>query len=244
MQQRGLGTGLKMINKFKLLTATAVLSLLSACGGGGGGGTAAPVASSESFPLMTVYRNTLISSSSNTYTLTGTVGGVAITGSGTVTSSNLSAGTFEGLSALQGTSTLTGSFVANGVTYPLNFVGISWFDSNYVPKGTSSNSEYSVIVGTPTIPITVRINDTGTLYTENLYTSSTKAVFLGTETESYVLEADTASTALLTIISVEKNKSGITTNTGTDQYRITPTGTFKRIKSTNVGGPTSLEFTF
>ena len=29
-----------MINKIKLLTATAVLSLFSACGGGGGGGSA------------------------------------------------------------------------------------------------------------------------------------------------------------------------------------------------------------
>jgi len=231
----------------KLLISISLLSLtaLTACGGGGGGGgTVAPVASTETFPLKAIYINAVISPSSENFTISGTSSGVAVTGSGTVTSSNLSAGTFEGLSALQGTSTLTGSFVANGVTYPLNFVGISWFDSNYVPKGTSSNSEYSVIVGTPTIPITVRINDTGTLYTENLYTSSTKAVFLGTETESYVLEADTASTALLTIISVEKNKSGITTNTGTDQYRITPTGTFKRIKSTNVGGPTSLEFTF
>ena len=35
--------GLKMINKIKLLAATAVLSLLSACGGGGGGGTTAMV---------------------------------------------------------------------------------------------------------------------------------------------------------------------------------------------------------
>jgi hypothetical protein len=31
--------GLKMINKIKLLTATAVLALLSACGGGGDSGS-------------------------------------------------------------------------------------------------------------------------------------------------------------------------------------------------------------
>ena len=94
----------------KLLTATAVLSFLSACGGGGGG-TAAPVASTETFPLMTVYRNTLTTSSSNTYTISGTTSGVALTGSGTVTYGNLSAGTFEGLSALQRTTTATGSIL-------------------------------------------------------------------------------------------------------------------------------------
>ena len=231
-----------MINKFKFLTATALFSLVSACGGGGD--TAAPVASTQTFPLKAIHINLVISPSSEYFTISGTASGVAVTGSGSLTSSNLSAGTFEGLSALQGTSTMTGSFVANGVTYPLNLISISWFDSNYVPKGTSSNSEYSVITGTPTIPTAGRINDTGILYTENLYTSSTKAVFLGTETTSYVVEADTASTALLTITSVEKNTSGITTNTSTNQYRITPTGTAKRIKGTSVGGATSLLFTF
>ena len=108
-----------MINKIKFLTAAAVLSFLSACGGGGGG-TTAPVASTESFPLMTVYRNTLTTSSSNTYTISGTTSGVALTGSGTVTYGNLSAGTFEGLSALQRTTTATGSIVGNGQTIPLS----------------------------------------------------------------------------------------------------------------------------
>jgi hypothetical protein len=234
-----------MINKFKLLTSIALFSLVSACGGGGGGdGTAAPVASTQTFPLKAININLVISPSSENFTISGTLSGAAITGSGTVTSSNLSAGTFEGLSALQGTSTTTGSYVANGVTYPINSLGVFWYDSNYVPKGRSSRSEYSVVTVSPTLPTAVRINDTGTFVTVNRYTSSTKAVFLGTETESYVIEADTASTALLTVISVEKNTSGITTNTSTNQYRITPTGTSTRTKSTSVGGATSLEFTF
>jgi hypothetical protein len=41
--------GLKMITKIKLLTATAVLSLLSACGGGGGGGSSTPSVDAQGF---------------------------------------------------------------------------------------------------------------------------------------------------------------------------------------------------
>ena len=47
-----------MINKFKLLTATALFSLLSACGGGGGGGGSATttVASTNVFDVNSGYR--------------------------------------------------------------------------------------------------------------------------------------------------------------------------------------------
>lgn len=45
-----------MINKIKLLTATAILSLLSACGGGGGGGSTAPTPIPVVDPRITVYQ--------------------------------------------------------------------------------------------------------------------------------------------------------------------------------------------
>ena len=146
--------------------------------------------------------------------------------------------------ALQKTTTSAGSIVDNGQTAPLNSLSISWVDSNYVPKGNSGGSEYLVVTGTPTFPTAARINDTGTFYTANRYASSTKAVLLGTETVSYALEADAASTALLTIINMEKNTSGITTSTNRQQLRITPAGTFKRLGSTGIEGTLSLTITY
>ena len=237
---------LKMINKIKLVTATAVLALLTACGGGGGGGTAAPVASTESFPLSTAYRNTLTSSSSNTYTISGTSSGVAVTGSGTVTFGNLSAGTFEGLPAQQRTTTSTGSVIVGGVTLPLNTSSVTWVDSNYVPKGESGGEDYVVVTGTPSIPTTARINDTGTLYTANRYASSTKTVLRGTITATYVMEADTASTALVTFIKQEKNTANVTTGTYSAQFRITTAGASTRIKETgvDVADATTLTITY
>jgi outer membrane lipopolysaccharide assembly protein LptE/RlpB len=236
--------GLYMINKFKLFVVIAVTALLTACGGGGGGGVSVPVASTESFNLKTVWANTLTSSSSNNYTISGTVSGVAVSGSGTVTRGNLSAGTFEGLPAQQRTTTATGSVVVNGVTVALNTSSIDWVDSNYVPKGESGGEDYVVVTGTPTIPTTVRINDTGTLYTANRYFSSTKAVLRGTSRATYVVEADTSSTALVTLIIEEKNTSNVTTSTSSAQFRITTAGAFTRIKETLVEGTSTLIVTY
>lgn len=238
-----------MLKLFKTITAVSAMALMTACGGGGGGGggganTTAPVASTSIFPIMTVYMNTLTSSSSNNYTISGSISGVAIKGSGTVTYGNLSAGTFEGVAAQQRTTTATGSVVANGISIPLNSSSINWVDSNYVPKGSSSGIEYVVVMGTPTIPTAARVNDTGTLYTAKRYTNSTKSVLLGTDTATYVLEADTATTALLTFILTENDNQGNITSTSTEQLRITPTGTYTSIKDTLLQGTTNITVTY
>ena len=236
--------GKTMLKLITTIAAVGALALMTACGGGGGGGAAALVASTDTFPLMTVYTNTLTSSSSNNYTISGTVSGVAVTGSGTVTFGNLSAGTFEGAAAQQRTTTATGSIVVNGTTVPLNSSSTDWFDSNYVPKGESGGTDYVVVTGTPTIPTTVRVNDTGTLYTANRYADSTKSVLSGTSSVTYVVEADTASTALLKLIIEEKNNSNATTSTSSAQVRITPAGAFTRVKETYLEGSSTLTITY
>lgn len=229
-----------MLKLIKTISAVSALALMTACGGGGGGGgAAAPVASTDTFPLTTILANSL-QSSSNTFTVTGTSSGNAITGSGTATRGSLSAGTFEGAAAQQRTTTVTGNVTANGTTVALNSSSVSWVDSNNVPVGESGGTDYVVVTGVPTIPATVRVNDTGTLYTANRYSNNTKSVLRGTMTVTYVVEADTATTALLTLINTEKDNSNTTTSTNSAQIRITPAGTFTRIKETAVEGSTSL----
>lgn len=218
---------------FKYALAAASVALITACGGGGGGGSAAPVASTASFPLFTAYTNTL-QATSNTFTISGTVNGVAITGSGTTTRGALSAGTFEGSSALQRTTTATGSFSGNGQTIPLNSSGVDWYSSNYAPLGNSGGTDYVVVTGTASIPATVKVNDTGTLYTAKRYSNSAKTSLRGTETATYVVEADTETTALVTMILTEKDNSNNLTSTSSQQFRITTTGNFTRIKESVV----------
>jgi hypothetical protein len=232
-----------MLKLIKTIAAVGALSLMTACGGGGGGGAAAPVASTDTFPLTTILANSL-QSGSNTFTISGTSSGNAITGSGTATRGSLSAGTFEGVAAQQRTTTVTGSFAINGTSYALNDSSVDWFDSNNVPVGESGGTDYVVVTGTPTIPATVRVNDTGTLYTANRYSNNTKSVLRGTVTVTYVVESDTATSALLTLIRTEKDNSNTTTSTNSAQVRVTPAGALTRIKETSLEGSTSLIITY
>jgi hypothetical protein len=234
-----------MINKLKLLTATALLILLSACGGGGGG-VSGPVASTESFSLLKLWANILTTPSTNNVTVQGTLnsGADPVTGTATISYSNLSAGTFESMPAQKQTQTFAGSLVSKGQTIPVNDKVDTWVDSNNTPKGESGGDDYIVVTTLGNIPTAARINDTGTAYTANRYADSTKAVLRGTRTVSYVLESDTASTALVSLIYEDKNTSNVTTNKSTLQLRITPTGTFTRIKDTYVSTPTSLIITY
>ena len=232
-----------MINKFKLLTATVLFSLLSACGGGGGG-VSGPVASVESFSLAKLWANMLTTPSTNNVTISGTINGAPVTGSGTNTISGLSAGTFEGMPAQQQTQKIASSLVTNGQTIPVNESITTWVDSNNTPKGESGGDDYIVVTALGNLPTAARINDTGTAYTANRYANSTKAVLRGTRTVSYLVEADTATTALVSMIIEDKNTSNVTTNKSTAQLRITPAGTFTRIKETIVEGTTTLTFTY
>lgn len=220
-----------MKNTLKLILATASVALLAACGGGGGGGTPAPVASTSTFPLFTIHVNSL-QAASNTFTVTGNVSGTAVTGSGTATRGGLSSGTFEGSAAQQRTIAATGSITVNGTSVPLSSSSIDWYDSNYVPKGNTGGEDYVVVIGTPVIPATARVNDAGTVYTANRYSNSSKTTLRGTEVVSWVIEADTANTALLTLISTEKDNSNTTLSVSSQQFRIRPDGTFTRIKET------------
>ena len=236
---------MSIFNNIKLVIAALAAALLTACGGGGGGGsgTTAPVASSQTFNLQAAYKSYYAATASYKFNITGTYGAYPVSGSGTVVIGAVTSGTFEGQPALQQTMTEIGSFTANNQTIPLATSAISWLDTNYMPRGSSGGSEYIVVDGTATIPTAAKINDTGSIYTAKRYTTSAKTSLVGTRTVTYVVEADTGSTALVTLISVDKNNSGTVTATYTDQYRVTTANTFTKIKETAVDNTNGLSLT-
>ena len=160
----------------KYTLAATSFALLVACGGGGGGsgGSPAPVASTNTFDLRAAYVALFTTPSSNQFNASGTIEGVSVTGSGTATSGSVTAGTFEGLQSLQRSQTISATFTGNGQSIPLTVTSTDWTDSNYVPRG-STGDDYEVVVGTPTIPTTARVNDTGVLFTTDLPTSTVRA---------------------------------------------------------------------
>lgn len=234
---------MKFLNTLFLIVSPI---LLVACGGGGGGGTpvsSGPVASVETFQVKSAYVNYVNDSRSLPFTISGTASGVSVTGSGTVTQSTLTNTTFEGLPVLQKVTTMTGKVVGNGVSVPLSTTATSYLDSNYALKGSSSD-EYLVVTSGGNIPATAKVNDTGNLYNANRYTTSSKTTLLGTTAVSYVLEPETASTALLKLVQVNKNTAGTVTTNSTLTFRITPAGGLTRLSESAVSGTTSLTITY
>jgi hypothetical protein len=233
--------GKVMLKMIKILAAVSTLAVVTACGGGGGG--AAPVASTSAFPLHDIHVSSYITTSSANFTVSGTVNSYSVTGSGTRTEGAVSAGTFESVPALQRTSTITGSINVNSQTVSLASSEVAYVDSNYNLLGVDG-SQYIVVTSSNALPNAAHVNDTGTWYVANRYPSSAKASLSGTRTVTYVLEADTATTALLTLIGTDKDIGGTTVATSTEQYRITPAGTYTNVKQTAVKSGSNLVITF
>jgi len=206
------------------IAGLCLAALLSACGGGGGGGTTAPtgpVASTLSFPLQSGYRALVTNGLSKSFAISGTC-----SGSGNKSSSPANtAATFEGASGFSATSTLTLTFT-NCTPASTAVTSTGYFDTNYNPLGVNTvGINYGVYLTPLAVPTSVTVGGTGTLGTQTLYTSSTKATPSGRMDLSYVVEADTSTTAIVNLIAKLYNASGTLTATEQDRYRVTSTGT-------------------
>ena len=231
------------LSQIRIWFATSTLALLAACGGGGGGGNSGPVTSTETFQLRAAYVNYFSDTRSLPFTVTGSVSGTSVTGSGTTTQGAVSSATFEAQAAQAKTTSATGTFIANGQSFSLASSATAYVDSNYNPLGFNG-SEYEVVSSSTPIPATARISDTATWYTSNRYTNSSKTTRVGTTTATFVLEPDTASTALLKIIEIERNTSNAVTSTSTITFRMTPSGALTRLSETVTEGTTSLTVSY
>jgi hypothetical protein len=220
---------------------------LVACGGGGSSTSSPnPVATDTTFPLKAAYTDYLTKSRSLPVTVKGVVSGVDITGTGTLTLGNLTAAVFEGTTGFKKTTSVIGNLIGTkdgqSINLPLASSEISYFDSNYVPIGNVSDS-YSVVSGGANVPASVKVNDSGLFYTQTTYSSSSKLLRTGTTTTNYVVQPDTQNTAMLVLISVTKDTTGVTVSNTTITYRLTAVGTLTPISETAVQNSTGLSLT-
>lgn len=214
----------------KTLVALSTSALLVACGGGGGssGGSSGPVVSTDTFQLKTAYNNILWNTSPSSFTLSGSVIAAGstyqVSGSGTVSRGSLLSSSFEGKPGYSKYYSTSGTVTVNGVTRPANASYTDYVDLNYVPLGMSGSSEYMVVTSANQVPVTAKVNDSGTWYQGNRYLNSSKITLLGTRVVSYAMLPDTANTAILSVVITDKDKQGKTTYTDTNRYRMTPAG--------------------
>ncbi|MEQ1527607.1 MAG: FG-GAP-like repeat-containing protein, partial [Gallionella sp.] len=132
--------------------------------------------------------------------------------------------TFEGTSAVSTTNTTIIDFTNCNPTHTSSNAN-DFYDSNYDPLGTiDSSGEYGVYLTPLSIPFSVKVGDTGSIGIKNKYTDSTKVSFSGRDVISYLIEPDTANTAIVNVINKSYDVSGILISTEQDRSRILANG--------------------
>lgn len=206
----------------KIISYVVVLAsvFLTACGGGGG--SSGPVASTLPFYLASIASNSFSSSASSvSFNLTGTTNNIQTTATGTISDGALVPASFGTImSALKRTVTLSGIVTTPRGSAPLSSSQDIYYDTNHNQIGQVSSTEYAEVTSSSPFPPSATIPATGVLYRLTIYADSTKATIKGYATTSWSLEADTASTALLKIISVD-NYSNQNTLTSTKFIKLT-----------------------
>lgn len=230
----------KQFKLTSLLLLTGVI--LFGCGGGSGGGAVppvgpaapvGPVASTLSFPLLQGYKALVAAGATKTFIVSG-----SCTGSGNKTSAPATTpAAFEANpAALSAAMTLTATLAnAPGIAgcHPtLAVTSTGYFDSTYTPLGFNSPGvNYGVYLIAPNIPATAVVGGTGVIGTETLYTDITKVTGNGRIDVSYVVEADTATTAIMNLIGKIYTAAGTLSATEQDRYRIAGTGALVPVSS-------------
>lgn len=222
----------------------ASIALLSGCGGGGGG-SSGTVTSTDVFPIaQSAAANTAAGRSSNftaTQRLYSLTNGIAsCSGSGNITDAPATTSTTFNITpassvpALSAAETITLNWTNCTPASNADTKTVYYNPSNYLPLGFNSPGvNYGAYLTAATIPATVTVGASGVRGTENLYTDSGETLSTGRIDGSYVVTADTASTAIITLISKNYDSSNALIFTEQDAWRITAAGALTPV-TTNI----------
>ena len=206
------------------MVVSVAMFVLAGCGGGGSG-RSGPTASNLSFPFAAGYGARIAAGATDNYSISG-----SCAGSATMTNGAASASTFEGVTGFAAAQTLTQSLT--NCTAATNAVsGTTYWDSTFAPLGYSiPGVEYAkFLTAPPPLPASVRVGDTGVDATLTRYTDSTKTVTTGQSVLSYVIEADSADTAVVNLISMDYNTSNQLLFTQQTRMQISANGTLSAV---------------
>jgi hypothetical protein len=206
-----------MKNAIKYTLAASAVALLSACGGGGGGGgSSGPAASALTFNVGTALQAITASGQNATFSVTSSNSCV---GSGSfAVSAPTTSTTFEGGAALSAVSMLNINYT-NCTPATISNTTTNYYTSNYAPLGASGDS-YLVYTGTFNVPATAKVGDVGIIGNAVRYSNSSKTTQTGTAKLSYIVEADTETTAMITVATKAYSSSNALETTQLTKYRI------------------------
>ncbi len=207
---------------FMLLLCAGVLT---ACGGGGSSSVPASQPQATSFALQAGYKARIAAGSTSDYVVSGTCSGTANS-----TDSVPVAASFEGAPALAANTSFTLA-VTNCTPASNTVVGQVFYDSNYTPLGTSvPGSAYGKFLVTPSpLPASVKVGDSKEFGVQTMYSDGTKTVLTGKRVYSFVVQADTSTTALVTFIVLGYDASSQLLVTELSKYRIAVDGAMTQL---------------
>jgi hypothetical protein len=221
----------------RLIIGLCFAALLSACGGGDSTPATGPVVSTLSFPLKSAY-GALVANGSPTknYVVSGSCEGFASETTAPATGGQ----TFERVPGQLSTA-LTLAITWTTCARPsITATVTAYYDTDYTPLGFSSVGVYSVYLPPLSIPASIMVGDTGTIGTTANFTDSSKITLAGKTVVSYVVEPDTAGTAIVNLIFKTFDTSGNLTSTEQDRYRMSSTGALTPVSKDTLTATTHL----
>lgn len=182
-----------------------------------------PVGATLKFALLQAYKARLTAGSTERFTVTGSCSGTATLSETTPAQAN-----FEG-STVQATTQTALLSLTNCDPASSAVTGTSYYDANYLLLGAATpGKEYAKVTGTAVaLPAQVQVGDAGTLATLNLYTDNTKAVATGRRVLGFVVEPESASTAVVNFTATTYNTSEQLLSTQQARYRMDASGALK-----------------
>lgn len=193
------------------------------------------------FPLRDAYQAFVAAGTSNNFNVSGGCSGTA-----SVVASPTSPTTFEGAQAF--VSTQTTSIKLTNCTPATNAVSsLGYYDVDYTPIGSViPGVEYATfLTKPPSLPTTVKVGDTAIFATLTVYSSATKTTITGQRVLSYVVDGETATTAIVRLVVKPYNAANQLQFTQQSSYRITQDGTLSiLIMDVQYGPPSNLHLVY
>lgn len=202
--------------------------LLASCGGGGDSNQTPATASAStlSFPFKSADTATVLRGSSTNYSVSGTCNGTSNS-----TSTTPVPAVFEAISGVSVTNAMNMNFT-DCTPASTSSTSTDYFDSNYTLLGTVvAGGDYSVFLIPPVIPAFVKVGDSGSIGTLSNFTDSSKNVSIGRDDYSYVVESDTANSAIVRITDKSFDSNNVLTLSQESRYRIGADGTLDIISA-------------
>lgn len=207
----------------------SLVAMLAACGGGGSSAPASttenPPTAGSSFAFAIGYKARLMSGATDNFDLSGTC-----TGTATIAIAAASAAAFEAVAGFSASQTSTATF-SNCLPATASVTGLTYYDGNFVPIGQSiTGGEYSRYEALPrALPASAKVGDTADLVALATYSDSTKTTSTGRRVYSYLIEPDTATTAIANITIRTYNTSAQLLATQQSRYRMAAEGTLRLV---------------